>query len=141
MPIDRTRYTPLGGTARRYFDNQTGNTVSRHEAEIKPRLKELGWDSAHQRAYFRGKGEYDRFRQESKLIGWSEETLERKYLAALKEGRMIENMDRISKGLPPIKQLRMNKAPNGLFAKFLADLGFRDPEATYSVGETPPKRK
>lgn len=140
MAID-PRYTPLGGTARRYLDTLTGRTVSRHEAEIKPRQQQLGWDNAHQRAYFRSTVEYKRMERYAKDVGMSKETFEKLYARALQEGRSIYNMDRISKGLAPDKRLRFDKSLDGLFAQLLIKLGVRDPAEHFPPGETPPKKR
>lgn len=140
MAID-PRYTPLGGTSRRYLDTYTGETVSRHTAEIKGRLRELGWDNAHQRAEFRSTVEYKRMERYGKDVGMDKEAFEKLYARALQEGRSLYNQDRISKGLAPDKRLRFDKNPNGLFAKLLVALGVRDPNESFPPGETPPKKR
>jgi hypothetical protein len=109
-----------GDTARRYRDTETGDIVSRHIAEIKPRLQELGWDNAHQRAEYRKTDQYLRFQDYAK-------------------GKMKE--DTLEQRFNEIRKEDFNKSPNGIFSQFLVDLGVREPDATYSVGESPPKRR
>jgi hypothetical protein len=110
-----------GDPARRYRDTETGDIVSRHTAEIKQRLADLGWKSAHQRATARKSEQYARWERWAADKGIQFDAFERRYAA-------IENDD-------------FNNAKDGLMADFLVDIGAREPDATYAVGSTPPKRR
>jgi len=100
-----------GDKARRYRDTETGALVSRHAAEIRPRLQQLGYDDAHQRARVR-----KTFAYTNDGKGLSEKQ-ERKWNQARKKG--------------------FTKAAGGDLAAFLVDIGIRDAAAEYDVGETP----
>src|SRR5690349_13573464 len=110
-----------GDKARRYRDTETDDIVSRHTAEIKQRLFDLGWTSAHARAEARKSEQYHRWERWAKDVGITGDAFERRYAA-------VEADD-------------FNKAPNGAMAKLLVDIGAREPEATYNVGSSPPKRR
>lgn len=96
-------------SSRRFFDTEAGHTISRHAADIKPRLVQLGYDDAHQRARVRKQFSYiDRELKDSEEILWNE---------ARREG--------------------FSKKRNGKLSQFLASIGVRDAAAEYDVGETP----
>jgi len=100
-----------GDKARRYRDTETGAIVSRHAAEIKPRLTRLGYDDAHQRADARR-----RFGYANGGRGLADKQ-ERQWNAARKEG--------------------FSKRKDGELSKLLVSIGVRDAAADYDVGETP----
>ena len=105
MALERIK----GDKARRYRDTETGAIVSRHAAEIRPRLEALGYTDAHQRAEVRKKFSYvDEPLNDDMEILWNE---------ARREG--------------------FSKKRGGKLAQFLEGLGIRDASAEYDVGETP----
>lgn len=98
-------------SSRRSFDTDAGHTISRHQAEIVPRLTQLGYDDAHQRALVRKQFAY------AQGGAGLDDKQERLWNEAREEG--------------------FNKKKGGKLDAFLVNIGVRNAAAEYDVGETP----
>jgi len=110
-----------GDKARGYRDTETGAIVSRHTAEIRPRLTQLGYTNAHQRADIRKQFAYA---NDGKGLREKQEKL---WNAARSEGFSKATKNKAG----------VNVGPQSKIAQFLVSIGIRDAGADYDVGETP----
>jgi hypothetical protein len=87
------------------------------------RARDLGYDNRNERTNDRKLHSYQEHLRAAKEMGVSEKAFE-------KWRNDIFKSDKVN-----------DISPSGALARYLVDIGLRDPDATYNVGETPKKKR
>lgn len=150
-----TGYTPLGGSARRYRNDATGEILSRRQydnavartqgfANREARRRFESSRDARQWAFAIGQRDRSKFRAGGRpgdpLVWLDADLLAAARETQLRRDRLAPRVELDHRGRPhPVRHDADDPAlvaPDGPLAQLLVALGHRDPDATWNVGET-----
>lgn len=128
--MPRKGWKRLGGTAERYLSPE-GEVVSRRQYD-NLRAKAAGWDNRSQ---------FER-RYDDPTYLWAFQQYRREQKLTIQEARRQDRMGgQMNKKIRAAQvtgwgKTKAGRSATGPMARLLVDMGYRDPTATYAVGDT-----